>query len=1152
MATTHNNNVVIGASDNKLNIKNSVISDTSTIDAYEIVTDAASGLRIGAGTTVASNPEWINDFMIAFERNNGVNTNIKIKNSTSSIEIKPTAITFSADYFNFTTPTTGSIVLRGLSAYNDYTQINNDIEFKEEVTAKKNIQVDQNLTVGKLETTGNQNVDLYADVFIRGDLSLNGNLNLQKNSIKPEYIDSELGADYTVDICMNEALIVGGDVSFHNKLDVGGATTFNGLVTLNDATIMRGNVYAAQDLHIYGNLKVDHVENQSTYNIAQTNYQVVTVDELSLNGRMFVQDDASFNGDVYIKDNLTVDGNINGISSVQMGHLTTITDNVQTQLNNATSAHQSLTDNKHDKITNISKLSASLIGTSGLVTNSHFDALEGVSSNIQNQLDTLSASGVDYDVDIHMTKSLTVDGDTTINGNLKATQITNEYIINTTTSNYALIVTEDLSLNGKILIQDDASFNKDVYVKDNLSVDGNVNGISKNKFGYLSNISSDIQDQLNINANSIVNNASSLLNKQDKITTTNKLSADLVGDGLVTNEKFGYLSGVTSNIQTQLDNASADYTVDICMNKTLTVGGDASFNNNVVVDGNINGVSKVQMGYLSNISSDIQNQLNINAGSIVNNTSQITTLQASTISVDNKLSASWVGTGTVDNDKFGYLSGVTSDIQNQLNTNAGSIVNNTSQITTLQASTISVDNKLSASWVGTGTVDNAKFGYLSGVTSDIQTQLDNASADYNVDICMNKTLTIGGDASFNNDVKIDGILTVDIDKVPTWNQATTGNAATATTADTATTAATVTDSTQSAITKLGTLIDLEVEGDVTINGNIKADKITNDYIINTETTNYTLMVAEDLSLNGKLFVLEDASLNSNLSVAGTINNITNDEISYLSGVTSNIQTQINNASTDFTIDICMNKTLTVGGDVSLNSDLIISGNLTVDTDKVPTWNQNTTGNAATSTTATTADSVLYSGLTGTVPTWNQNTTGNAATSTTATTADSVLYSGLTGTVPIWNQNTTGNADTATTAASADSVPYTGLTGTVTTWNQNTTGSATTVTNPTQSAITTLGTLTALDITDGLHIINGDISFNNNINGISKEKLNYLTGVTGDIQTQINNISTDYNVDINMTKTLTVVGDVSFNNDVKIDGSLTVDTDITSGGYIYQF
>jgi hypothetical protein len=49
-----------------------------------------------------------------------------------------------------------------------------------------------------------------------------------------------------------------------------------------------------------------------------------------------------------------------------------------------------------------------------------------------------------------------------------------------------------------------------------------------------------------------------------------------------------------------------------------------------------------------------------------------------------------------------------------------------------------------------------------------------------------------------------------------------------------------------------------------------------------------------------------------------------------------------------------------------------------------------TGNAATAT------NVAYSGLTGTVPTWNQNTTGNAATATTAASC-------------------TGNAATATTA-----------------------------------------------------------------------------------------------------------------------------------------
>ena len=43
----------------------------------------------------------------------------------------------------------------------------------------------------------------------------------------------------------------------------------------------------------------------------------------------------------------------------------------------------------------------------------------------------------------------------------------------------------------------------------------------------------------------------------------------------------------------------------------------------------------------------------------------------------------------------------------------------------------------------------------------------------------------------------------------------------------------------------------------------------------------------------------------------------------------------------------------------------------------------------------------------TAPTWNQNTTGNAAT------ASAIPYSGLTGTVPTWNQNTTGTASNIT-------------------------------------------------------------------------------------------------------------------------------------------
>ena len=105
-----------------------------------------------------------------------------------------------------------------------------------------------------------------------------------------------------------------------------------------------------------------------------------------------------------------------------------------------------------------------------------------------------------------------------------------------------------------------------------------------------------------------------------------------------------------------------------------------------------------------------------------------------------------------------------------------------------------------------------------------------------------------------------------------------------------------------------------------------------------------------------------------------------------------------------------------------------------------TWQKIDQSNLVTSVAGKTgAVTLVYADITGTVPTWNQNTTGNAATAT------NVAYSGLTGTVPTWNQDTTGNAATATLAATATNVAYSGLTGTIPTWNQNTTGTAANVT-----------------------------------------------------------------------------------------------------------
>ncbi len=250
----------------------------------------------------------------------------------------------------------------------------------------------------------------------------------------------------------------------------------------------------------------------------------------------------------------------------------------------------------------------------------------------------------------------------------------------------------------------------------------------------------------------------------------------------------------------------------------------------------------------------------------------------------------------------------------------------------------------------------------------------------------------------------------------------------------------------------------------------------------------------------------------------------------------------------------------LAGSASLTSvGTLTSGSIpyTLLSGTIPTWNQSTTGNAATATYATSAGTISgtipYTSLTGTIPTWNQSTTGNAATATYATTAGS-----LSGTIPTWNQSTTGNAATATklTATkningvafdgSADisitaiadagtlsgttlnstilnssltsvgtltsgSIPYTLLSGTIPTWNQSTTGNAATATYATsagslsgtiptwnQSTTGNAATATKLAATKNINGVAFDGSADITIATTAPNSLTYNNAGTGDV------------------------------------------------------
>ena len=176
------------------------------------------------------------------------------------------------------------------------------------------------------------------------------------------------------------------------------------------------------------------------------------------------------------------------------------------------------------------------------------------------------------------------------------------------------------------------------------------------------------------------------------------IDAANLADGSVSNTEFLNLNGTTSNIQTQLDSKAS-----------ITYASDAS---------------------------------NLSSGTL------------SVARLPSAIPATNIANGTVDNAEFQTLNGVTSSIQAQLDDKAASthqhsgadITSGTVATARLGSGTPALGNYLrgDGSWqniaadelpngidvtkLAAGTVDNAEFQTLNGVTSSIQTQLDGKAA----------------------------------------------------------------------------------------------------------------------------------------------------------------------------------------------------------------------------------------------------------------------------------------------------------------------------------------------------------------------------------------------------------------------------------------
>jgi len=215
------------------------------------------------------------------------------------------------------------------------------------------------------------------------------------------------------------------------------------------------------------------------------------------------------------------------------------------------------------------------------------------------------------------------------------------------------------------------------------------------------------------------------------INASAAIDATKIHDGSISNTEFGYLDGVTSNIQTQLTSldtlksplASPTFTGTVSAPTPTT--GDSStkvatteFVTNAVAvenelaemnDVDITSVSDADFLVYDSTATKWENQA-ISGAFTINNTG-VATLSAG-------VDATKIANGSVDNTEFQYLNGVTSAIQTQIDS---------------KQATIDASNRLNANLVGDGSVDNTELSYLNGVTSAVQTQLDGkASAGFAV------------------------------------------------------------------------------------------------------------------------------------------------------------------------------------------------------------------------------------------------------------------------------------------------------------------------------------------------------------------------------------------------------------------------------------
>ena len=153
-----------------------------------------------------------------------------------------------------------------------------------------------------------------------------------------------------------------------------------------------------------------------------------------------------------------------------------------------------------------------------------------------------------------------------------------------------------------------------------------------------------------------------------KISASAAIDVSKIGAGAVSSTEFGYLDGVTSAIQTQIDSKQATITGGATTITSADLTASRALASNASGKVAVTTVTSTELGYVSGVTSAIQTQLNTKQATITGSATTIDTesLTASRAVISN--SSSKIAVSATTDTELGYLSGVTSAVQTQLGT----------------------------------------------------------------------------------------------------------------------------------------------------------------------------------------------------------------------------------------------------------------------------------------------------------------------------------------------------------------------------------------------------------------------------------------------------------------------------------------------------